>query len=136
MTPEDFLTEHPSIAVIDDDQPVRDSLRRLLKSLGYSVATFASAAEFLASPAMPETGCLIADVQMPGMTGIELYGHLTAAGHEIPTILVTAYPEDAARARALRDGVICYMGKPLDEDDLMQCLRSALGRSASHDRDS
>jgi FixJ family two-component response regulator len=114
------------IAVVEDDQFFRESLGRLMRSLGCSVEAFASAADFLASPRLVETACLIADVHMPAMTGLELYRHLTDAGYAIPTILVTAYPDDDVRARALNDGVVCYLRKPVDEKHLMRCLRAAL----------
>jgi FixJ family two-component response regulator len=97
-----------------------------MRSLGYNVEAFSSAANFLASPRLNETTCLVADVHMPAMTGIELYRHLIEAGHTIPTILVTAYPDDVERARALHDGVVGYLRKPVDEQRLMQCLRAAL----------
>lgn len=97
-----------------------------MRSLGYAVEAFASAAEFLASPHLAETACLIADVQMPGMTGIELHRQLISSGHGIPTILMTAYPNDVDRVQALNDGVVCYLRKPFDEQDLTQCLRAAL----------
>src|SRR6266446_5967245 len=114
------------VSVIEDDQYFRDSMRRLMRSLGYSVEAFPSAADFLASPRLIETTCLIADVHMPAMTGIELYRHLIEAGYTIPTILVTAYPDDVDRARVLNDGVVCYLRKPVDEQHLMRCLRAAL----------
>src|ERR1700741_1700986 len=114
------------VSVVEDDQHFRESMRRLLRSLGYSVEAFASAADFLASPHLIETACLIADVHMPAMTGIELYRHLIDTGYAIPTILVTAYPNDTDRTRALSDGVVCYLRKPVDEQHLMRCLRTAL----------
>ena len=114
------------VSIVDDDQFFRESMRRLLRSLGYSVEAFPSAADFLASPRLVETACLIADVHMPGMTGLELHRHLIAAGYAIPTILVTAYRDDDVRARALNDGVVCYLRKPVDEKHLMRCLRAAL----------
>ena len=114
------------VSIVDDDQFFRESMRRLMRSLGYTVEAFQSAADFLASHRLGETACLIADVQMPGMTGIDLYSHLISAGHAIPTILVTAYPDDADRSRTLNDGVICYLRKPVDERRLLQCLRTAL----------
>ena len=97
-----------------------------MRSLGYGVATFPLAADFLASPLLPETACLIADVNMPKMTGLELYEYLTKAGHQIPTILVTAYPSDADQALAFRNGVVCYLRKPFDEEHLIRCLGAAL----------
>jgi FixJ family two-component response regulator len=114
------------VSVVEDDQYFRDSMRRLMRSLGYSVEAFPSAADFLASPRLIETTCLIADVHMPAMTGLELYRHLIDAGHTIPTILVTAYPDEVDRARALDDGVVCYLRKPVDEQHLIRCLRAAL----------
>jgi FixJ family two-component response regulator len=119
------LSEPSLISVVDDDQSFRDSMRRLLKSLGYTVAAFPSAAAFLASPKLAATGCLVADVQMPEMTGVELYRHLIDAGHAIPTILVTAYPNDAMQDRMLALGVECYLRKPFEEAVLIRCLRSA-----------
>jgi FixJ family two-component response regulator len=98
-----------------------------MKSLGYTAEAFGSAQEFLSSREVPRTSCLIADVQMPGMTGLELHRHLVAAGKTIPTILITAYPDDGARARALGDGVVGYLSKPFDENDLLACIRSSLG---------
>lgn len=97
-----------------------------MRSLGYNVEAFPSAANFLASPRLIETTCLVADVHMPAMTGVELYKHLIEAGYTIPTILVTAYPDDVERARALNDGVVCYLRKPVDERHLIGCLRAAL----------
>ncbi len=114
------------VSVVEDDRFFRDSMGRLMRSLGYNVEAFSSAADFLASPRLIETTCLIADVHMPAMTGVELYRHLIEAGHTIPTILVTAYPDDVDRARALNDGVVCYLRKPVDEQHLIRCLRAAL----------
>jgi len=94
--------------------------------MGYTVEAFASAADFLASPRLAETVCLVSDGQMPVMTGIELYRHLVDTGRAIPTILVTAYPNDVDRIRALNDGVVCYLRKPVDEKYLTECLRAAL----------
>jgi FixJ family two-component response regulator len=114
------------VSVVEDDQFFRDSMRRLMRSLGYNVAAFPSAADFLASPRLAETACLIADIHMPAMTGLKLHEHLIEAGYAIPTILVTAYPDDVDRARALNDGVICYLRKPVDEQHLKRCLHTAL----------
>jgi FixJ family two-component response regulator len=124
------------VSIVEDDQFFRDSMRRLMRSLGYAVEAFPSAADFLASPRLAETACLIADVHMPAMTGIELYRHLIGAGRAIPTILVTAYPNDADRARALSDGVVCYLRKPVNEQDLLRCLRATLTSGESPERNS
>ena len=91
----------PLISVVDDDESMREALRGLMKSLGYTAEAFASAEEFLSSLQVPLTSCLIADVQMPGMSGLELHRHLVASGKTIPTILITAYPDDSLRNRAL-----------------------------------
>lgn len=116
------------VSVVEDDQFFRESMRRLMRSLGYRVEAFASAADFLASPRLGETACLIADVNMPMMTGVELYRQLLDSGHTIPTILVTAYADDDVECRALKDGVLCYLRKPVDEKHLEQCLLAALQR--------
>jgi FixJ family two-component response regulator len=114
------------VTVVEDDRFFRESMRRLMRSLGYAVEIFSSATDFLASPRLVETACLIADVNMPTMSGVELHRHLIKAGYAIPTILVTAYPNDVDRTRALNDGVVCYLRKPVDENNLIRCLRTAL----------
>jgi FixJ family two-component response regulator len=114
------------ISIVEDDQLFRESLRKLMTVLGYTVESFPSAANFLASPLLGETACLVADVHMPGMTGLELHRQLVDAGHAIPTILVTAYPNEIVRNRALKDGVVCYLSKPVDDDHLERCLCAAL----------
>ncbi|WP_131873462.1 MULTISPECIES: response regulator [unclassified Bradyrhizobium] len=114
------------ISIVDDDQPYRESMQKVIMLLGYTVEAFPSAADFLASRALPETACLVTDVNMPGMTGIELHRHLVDIGYVIPTILVTAYPDEVVREQALKDGVVYYLSKPVDDDYLERCLRSAL----------
>ena len=120
------MSKRTLISVVEDDQPFRESMRKLMSSFGYTVEAFASAADFLASPLLPATGCLITDVQMPGMTGVELHRRLIDTGCAIPTILVTAYPDQTSRNRALKNGVFCYLSKPVDDEHLERCLRSAL----------
>jgi FixJ family two-component response regulator len=120
------MTKRTLISIVEDDQHFRESMRKLVKVLGYSVEVFPSALEFLVSPCVTETDCLLADVQMPGMTGVELHRHLIETGRPIPTILVTAYPNEAVRSRALREGVLCYLPKPVDDEHLERCLRSAV----------
>jgi FixJ family two-component response regulator len=119
------------VSVVDDDRFCRESMCRLMRSLGHTVDIFASAAEFLASPRLAETGCLITDIHMPAMTGLELYRRLIDTGQAIPTILVTAFPNDVDRARALGGGVKGYLRKPVDEAQLAQCVREALRSGAS-----
>ena len=125
------MTKKQLVAIVEDDRFFRESMRRLIRSMGYTVEAFASAADFLASPRLAETACLVSDGQMPVMTGIELYRHLVDTGRAIPTILVTAYPNDVDRVRALNDGVVCYLRKPVDEEALKGCLRAALASGQS-----
>jgi FixJ family two-component response regulator len=121
------LSDHALISIVDDDRAFRDSLQRLLKSFSYPVTTFPSAAAFLASACVDKTGCLIADINMPEMTGLELHRYFIGIGRTIPTILITAYPDEAIRLRALNDGVIGYLNKACVENDLIHGLRFALG---------
>ena len=122
---------HTLISIVDDDEPFRESLRKLIILLGYPVETFPSPADFLASTALPRTACLVADVQMPGMTGIDLYVRLVNLGYALPTILVTAYPDEVVMDRALKAGIACYLSKPVDDEDLERCLREALSGKAT-----
>src|ERR1700685_913655 len=132
--PEAILFDQSQISIVDDDQSFRDSMRRLLKSLDYAIAVFPPAADFLASPKLGCTACLVADVHMPAMTGVELYKHLIETGHAIPTILVTAYPETGERVRALHDGVICYLRKPVDDKSLIRCLNTAQNSTYANEK--
>jgi FixJ family two-component response regulator len=115
----------PSIAVVEDDDSVREATIGLLRSHGLIAKGFPSADEFLKSNRIRITSCLIADVQMPNMSGLALYGHLVATGAPIPTILVTAYPDDNVRARALSAGVTGYLIKPFSEKELLDCIDTA-----------
>ena len=123
--PEADLREPSLVSIVDDDESFRDSMRRLLKSHGYAVAVFPSAGEFIASALLPATACLVTDVHMPAMTGVELCEYLIARGHAIPTILITAHAEESVRQRMVSLGAECYLHKPLDEAALMDCLRRA-----------
>jgi FixJ family two-component response regulator len=124
------LPERALVAVVDDDKAFCESMQRLLRSLGYAVVSFSSAADFLASEKLDVTTCLVADIQMPRMTGIELYRHLISLGRSIPTILITAYPIEEDRRSMLKLGAECYIRKPLVENELIGCLRSAVARGA------
>ena len=126
------MAKAPLISIVEDDELFRDSMRRLLRSLGYTVEAFPSAANFLASRSLDETACLITDINMPSMTGWELYARLVELGHKIPTILVTAYPNEAARSRALKDGIVCYLRKPFDDSDLADCVQRAIEGGKPH----
>jgi FixJ family two-component response regulator len=123
---EQNLPKQIVIAVVDDDASVREALTGLMKSLGYRVIAFQSGEEFLNSKHRSNTACLIADVQMGGMSGPELHCSLVTAGHPIPTILITAYPDEGARMHALQAGVKGYLSKPFSEEELLGCIRSAL----------
>jgi FixJ family two-component response regulator len=120
------LRKDPVISIVDDDQFVRDSLKRLMRSFGYTATAYPTAGDFLDSPQLEQTSCLIADVNMSGMTGVELHEHLLKAGRSIPTILITAYPDDRVRTRAIDKGVLAYLIKPFSETDLTRYVRFAL----------
>ena len=120
------MPKAPLISVVEDDRFFRESMTRLLKSLGYRVQVFPSAAAFLASSSLAKTAVLITDIYMPAMNGLELYRTLIRTGRPIPTILMTSYPVDDVEARALSEGVVCYLRKPLDEQHLVRCVRTAL----------
>jgi FixJ family two-component response regulator len=115
------------IAIIDDDESYRAAAADLVRALGYAVEEFPSALDFLASPYFHSTACVIADINMPRMTGMELHRHLVKSGYMIPTILITAYPDDSVRAQALAEGLVCYLTKPCDDNSLVGCVRAALG---------
>jgi FixJ family two-component response regulator len=120
------LSDQSVISIVDDDSYFLESMGWLVRSLGYTVNLFSSPRDFLASSTLDATACLIADVHMPSMSGVELHRHLIDSGRPIPTILVTGYHDDDVKARALSDGVLCYLRKPLDDRDLVQCLYAAL----------
>ena len=120
------MSTPPIISIIDDDGSVRDATYNLVRSLGYVVHTFASAEEFLGSPHLHDTSCVIADVQMPRMSGLDLQDHLLAEGYRLPFIFITAFSVDNARARALKAGAICFLAKPFAGEALINCLQTAL----------
>ena len=114
------------ISIVDDDEAVRNATKALIRSLGYQVATFASAEDFLESDELHKTACLISDVQMPGLNGIELQERLKADGHRIPIIFITAFPDERVRANAMRGGAVSFMSKPFSDTTLIVCLDRAL----------
>ena len=124
-----MTTVRPLISIVDDDESVREAVKGLMQSLGYNAAAFASAEDFLLSRQLPQTACLIADINMPGMSGLDLYRRLSNSGTSIPTILITAYADDRVRDSAVHDGVLCYMVKPFDEGDLLSCIDQALSKA-------
>jgi FixJ family two-component response regulator len=115
------------VAIVDDDQSMRDTTKDLLESAGFPAATFASAADLLKSRRLNRVCCLIADMRIGDMTGLELHQHLVASNRAIPTILITAYPDERVRAQAIRAKVVCYLAKPFVADELLAAVRSATG---------
>lgn len=116
----------PLVSIVDDDRAAREALLGLVKSLGFSVRGFASAQEFLDSGSATQSACLILDMRMPEITGLELHRHLIAQGFAVPTILVTAYPDPGLRQRAQHAGIAEYLVKPPDPDLLLRCLRRVI----------
>jgi FixJ family two-component response regulator len=120
----------PVIAIVDDDEAVRVSLSSLVRSLGYDVRTYESGDEFLREPG-EDPACLIADIQMPLMTGDELQARLVAAGRTFPIIFMTAFPTEAVHRRVMTAGAQCCLAKPAAEDEIIRCLEQALSGQAS-----
>jgi FixJ family two-component response regulator len=116
----------PVVSVVDDDNSVRLAVGSLIRSFGFTTFTFASADEFLQSPQLAHTGCLITDVQMPGMNGIELQRVILERGRRVPIIFVTAFPEESARKRALDAGALAFLTKPFDIKNLISLVSAAM----------
>jgi FixJ family two-component response regulator len=123
---QEACTNSALIAIVDDDTSMREAMAGLLHACGFAAEAFASAEALLNSDRLRETRCLIVDVQMPKAGGFKLQRTLAALGWQIPTIFVTAFPDDAARARAAEVGAVCFLGKPFDDEDLLRCVRLAL----------
>jgi FixJ family two-component response regulator len=124
------MPNRPLVAIVDDDESHRRATQSLLRSAGYATAVFGDAESFLNSTDRASTACLVSDMRMPGMSGLELYEALVAFGQHIPTVLVTAYAEELTRLQALNAGVTCFLGKPFAADDLLECIGKALARPA------
>jgi FixJ family two-component response regulator len=123
-----LLAQPVKISIVDDDEELREATKGLVRSLGYAAATFGSAEEFLNSERRHDTSCVIADVQMPGLSGVEMQRQLIAEGNRLPMIFVTAFPEDRIRASAMEAGAVGFLSKPCNEEHLIGCLDSALKR--------
>jgi FixJ family two-component response regulator len=123
------MDKRPMISIVDDDASMREATASLMRAAGFSPEAFSCADEFLQSEALPHTNCLIADVQMPGMSGVELQGRLVQSGKPIPTVFVTAFPDEKVRERALEAGAVCFLTKPFNEDELLKCVQTALDQS-------
>ena len=120
---------NPLISIVDDDESVRDALKSLIDSVGFRAEVFGSGEEFLKSPFVVQTGCLIADVRMPGMSGLELQERLIAAGSSIAIVFISAHDDNEARARGLRAGAIAFLQKPFSEDSLLGAITEGLDKS-------
>ena len=116
----------PVISIVDDDQSMRDAMSALVRSLGFAAATFASAEDFLESAHVDDTSCLITDVQMPGLSGVELQSHLIADGRVMPIIGVTAHPEESIRTQMMEAGAVGFLSKPFNDECLIDCIATAL----------
>jgi len=114
------------ISIVDDDPSAREGITDLVRSMGFDAQPFERAADFLKSAHLDRTLCLITDMRMPGMNGLELHDWLVTSGFSIPTIVVTAFPKEADRLRAEQSGICCYLAKPVDEQHLLECIRAAL----------
>jgi FixJ family two-component response regulator len=114
------------ISIVDDDESVREATKSLVRSLGYNAETFGSAEEFLESTQVGDTACLITDVQMPGLSGVELQDRLISDGHDMPTIFVSAFPDTRLERKVLQSGAIAYLRKPVREDRLVEHIDTAL----------
>ena len=114
------------VAIIDDDELMRSALQGLLKEAGFSARAFGSAEEFLSSDDYRQAACLIADIRMPGMSGLDLQTRLNAEEFRIPTIFITAHGDARMRMQALRAGAVEFLTKPFDEEVLLDCVRAAL----------
>jgi FixJ family two-component response regulator len=118
----------PMISIVDDDESVRDATKSLLRSSGYTAQSFGSAEEFLESAQIAETDCLVTDVQMPGLSGVELQDRLLSDGHDVPTIFISAFPNPRLERQVLKSGAIAYLRKPFNEEELLEYIGAALKR--------
>jgi FixJ family two-component response regulator len=123
-----ILSQVPVIAIVEDDASVRTATQSLVRSLGFTACTFACAEEFIQSPRRNDASCVITDVQMPGMSGVELQSLLIAEGRRTPIIFITAFHDEGIRARAMKAGAICFLSKPVDGQTLIECVFKALNR--------
>jgi FixJ family two-component response regulator len=123
------MLEGPLVAIVDDDKSLRNATQDLLKAAGFSTATFEDAESFLGSASRASAACLVADMRMHGMSGVELYQALVASGHGIPTVIITAHPDEVAQARGRVAGLTCYLIKPFTPDELLECVHEALAKS-------
>jgi len=124
------LSNTKIVSIVDDDDAVRTATQTFVRSLGYKAVAFASAEDFLKSPELTTTDSLIADIHMPGMSGIDLQRELIDRRPELPIIFITAFPEDRVRDQLMAAGAICMLSKPYDGETLIKCIEKALARAA------
>jgi FixJ family two-component response regulator len=122
------MSHSQMVSIVDDDPLAREGIKELVESLGYEALAFVSAQDFLQSGAIAKTCCLITDLQMPGLNGLELQETLQARGYRTPVILITAYPNEKHRCRAMSAGAIGFLSKPFEEESLVECLAVAMKR--------
>ena len=120
------MPETALISIVDDDPFARDGIRELIESLGYNAVAFSSAKHFLQSGVIAHTTCMIIDLQMPGLNGLELQEALRSRGHRTPVVVITAFPNEIHRKRALHGGAVGFLSKPFDEASLIGCLTVAI----------
>ena len=125
------MTGKPLVAVVDDDASLRHATQNLLEAAGFSTITFESPQRFLESARRRDVSCLVTDMRMPGMTGLELFQQLVAADNPIATVLITAYPDETVRATARKAGIRCYLSKPFSPEQLCNCVRSAIASGST-----
>jgi len=123
------MPETPLVAIVDDDKSIRNATQDLLKAAGFSTAAFEDAESFLGSASRASAACVVADMRMPGRSGIELYRELVASGRGIPTVIITAHPEELTQARAREAGITCFLIKPFAPEELLECVSEALAKS-------
>jgi FixJ family two-component response regulator len=120
------MSQTQKVSIVDEDPQAREGIKELVETLGYKALAFVSAQDFLLSGAIAKTGCLITDLQMPGLNGLELQERLQAGGYNTPVILITAYPDEKHRSRAMSAGAIGFLSKPFEEQSLLECLTIAM----------
>ena len=125
------MSQAQMVSIVDDDPLAREGIRELVESLGYRARAFFSAQDFLQSGALAKTGCLITDLQMSGLNGLDLQERLQAQGYRTPVIVITAYPNEKHRSRAMSAGAIGFLSKPFAEQSLIECLAVAMNRAAA-----
>lgn len=128
------MSGNPVISIVDDDESVREAIESLIKSVGLGARVFASAEDFLSANHIEDSSCLILDMRMPGMSGLELQRRLASDGYQIPIIFISAHSDDQTRAQALRAGAVDFLFKPFSEQALVDAVHTALGPSKDGDR--